>query len=424
MGSGLPDPATAPAAAAPIPQTAFENKPAPGQTGPKGLAGRQTFSRVNTGTPPTPDAGQSQQKSMAPLGAGFLPKTAQLETFMTTTAMPRPTLHDFLKTAMAASAAKVDLSLESARQVAGTGDVLPGSTKTAAAQSHEVPTEYIDKLASALNYVARSINPKLAEGTTEAGPGQGPNALETNKSGLPTGDGVLEAGQSGQSTQAPSLAPATAKLPGQKDDPGNTMETNVAMTHKEQPVEPIANEKTSAAYWNNLLAVGLAKVATAPNGQLYIAPIHETSKQAFSLTNAGHNYDAAMAGTKRDAAEGQLAAGQQYRAESPMGLLATDPLKELGQRVTARKENYVAQQHAKGENAYNPLGGLLTATPAEQAKMGGVLGALGGAALGTVGGPAGMLAGGYAGHKAQQSLGGKSAAPAARNASKVCPGAG
>jgi len=309
MGSGLPDPSTAPAATAPIPQTAFENKPPPGQRGPKGLAGRQTFSRVNTGTPPTPDAGQSQQKSMAPLGTEFLPKTAQLETFMTTTAMPRPTLHDFIKTAMEASAAKVDLSLESARQVAETGAVLPGTTKTASAQQqYEIPTEYIDKLASALDYVARSLNPKIAEETTDMGPGQGPNALETNKGKLPTEDNI-DANQTGEAHHKPPMAPATQKLPGQKGDPGGSMETNISMMHGEQPVEPISNEKTSSAYVNNLISMGLVKVAQARNGQLYLEPANELVKQAFGASDLGSYVGSTTGGGAYGGAAGAVKGG-------------------------------------------------------------------------------------------------------------------
>lgn len=313
MGSGLPDPATAPASTAPVPQTAFENKPPPGQRGPKGLAGRQTFSRVNTGTPPTPDAGQSQQKTMAPLGAGFLPKTAQLETFMTTTAMPRPTLHDFIKTAMEASATKVDLSLESARQVANSGDVLPGKTKTASAKrSQEVSTEYIDKLASALDYVARSINPKLAEETAEMGPGKGPNSLDTNQGDLPTEDNI-DANQTGEATQKPAMDPPTAKLPGQQGDPGGSMETNINMEHAEQPVEPISNEKTSAAYLNNLISLGLVKVAAGKNGKMHFVPANEKVKLAFGAGDVGSYVGStgggAAYGGLGGAAKGGLAGG-------------------------------------------------------------------------------------------------------------------
>jgi len=79
IGSGTADPSTASARAVPVPQPAVENKPAPGQRGPAGLSGRTTYSRVNTGTPPTPDMGASAQKSQGPRGLEFLPKTASQE---------------------------------------------------------------------------------------------------------------------------------------------------------------------------------------------------------------------------------------------------------------------------------------------------------------------------------------------------------
>lgn len=376
MGSGLPDPATAPAAAASIPQTAFENKPPPGQRGPKGLSGRQTFSRVNTGIPPTPDAGQSQQKSMAPLGSEFLPKTAQLETHMTTTAMPRPTLHDFVKTAMEASAAKVDLSLESARRVASTGDVLPGAEKTASAtpasaSNEDVPSDYINKLAEALEYAAASMGSKTAaEETKGLGPGQGPGALETNKGKLPTEENI-DTPQLGKAKEQPPVHPTTAKLPGQVKDPGGTMETNVGMKHPEQPVEPISNEKTSQlAYLNNLLATGLLKLAEDESGQLYLAPANEQVKVAMSADQVaaglGGAATGAAKGTAVGAGGGALAGGLGGAVSGGLAGAAGGGLIGAG---------------------LGGLGGLAIGGPGGAAH-GALMGGLGGAAVGGLGGAA------------------------------------
>lgn len=410
MGSGLPDPSTAPAAAAPVPQTAFENKPPPGQRGPKGLSGRQTFSRVNTGIPPTPDAGQSQQKSMAPRGSEFLPKMAQLETHMTTTAMPRPTLHDFVKTAMEASAAKVDLSLEGARRVASTGDVLPSSEKTASAApaakvNDDVPTEYINKLAEALEFAAASMGSKTAaEETKGLGPGQGPGALETNKGKLPTEENI-DTSQLGKAKTQPPVHPTTAKLPGQQKDPGGTMETNVGMKHPEQPVEPISNEKTSqVAYLNNLLATGLLKLASDENGQLYLAPANEQVKVAMSggqlAAGAGGAASGGAKGTLVGAGAGGLAGGLSGAAAGGLtgaagGGLIGAGLGGLGGLAIGGPGGaaHGALMGGLGGAAIGGLGGA-----AAGGASGAVLGGTGGAVIGA---PVGMLRGGAQAMRAQ-----------------------
>lgn len=286
IGSGTADPSTAPARQLPVPQTSIENKPAPGQKGPAGMAGRTTYSRVNTGLPPIPDAGTMAQKSQSPRGMEFLPKLASSENHMTTSAA-RPQLQDLIKTAMEGAASKLDVSLEAARQITNAGGTPPmrktASAKSAPSDVEHVSTDLISKLAAAAQYTARQLNPKLASGF---GPGEGPGALDVMPAKA-EGDGVIEAGQTGKATPSnqPPLAPSLVKDPTRPTAPANSLETNDSMQHSEQPEEPISNEKGSikaaqALYVNNLIATGLFKTAATSNG-LELVPANEVVKLAF-----------------------------------------------------------------------------------------------------------------------------------------------
>jgi len=291
VGSGTPDPSTATARQAPVPQPAIENKPAPGQKGPSGLGGRTTYSRVNTGLPITPDAGATEQKSQSPRGLEFLPKTASQESAMNTMT-GRPPLHELIKSAMAGSASRVDISYEAARQIANAGGTPPAQVKTASAKPapapSSIPTAVTTKLANALDYLARQVNPKLAAieldsaTTAGVGPGEGPGSLELNTP--PSGENPADTNM-GEANEAPPMSPAQQKDPTRPSDPGTGMETNDHMEHGEQPTEPIPNEKTtlttaeqklSSAHANNLIALGLAKVAFDAKGRPQLVKVGGT----------------------------------------------------------------------------------------------------------------------------------------------------
>lgn len=324
VGSGVPDPMGTSGTNHPVPQMGLENKPAPGQRGPVGLSGRTTYSRVNLGTPPTPDAGASSQKSQPPRGLESL-KTAQAETNMNTNYMRQPSLNEIIKVAMEGSAAQIDLSLEAARQLASDGHTPPAREQQKTAAPQAVPTELVSKLASGMFYLAQQMNPKLADvnfpGTeNNMGPGKGPNTLGV-MAATEEGDGVMEAGQSGKATpknQVP-MNPSQQKDPTRSSDPGTGLETNDAMMHGEQPVEPVSNEKTtltnenvkaSAAYANNLVACGLAKIAAARDGSLVILPTVELSKQAATLGQGVRGaYGGAAGGTAGAVGGGMMGAG-------------------------------------------------------------------------------------------------------------------
>ena len=82
-------------------------------------------------------------------------------------------LQDMLKTAMAQSASKVNVSLEAARQMSDSGDV----TEKQASASGAVDHEYALKLASAIEYIAK----ESSEGKNLQGIGRGPNTLEVSE---------------------------------------------------------------------------------------------------------------------------------------------------------------------------------------------------------------------------------------------------
>ncbi|MFZ1075159.1 MAG: hypothetical protein WAN50_02190, partial [Minisyncoccia bacterium] len=207
-----------------------------------------------------------------------------------TTITGRPSLQELMKTACAGAASKIDISLEAARQIANGGGIPPMQTKTASARRtpapESIPTDMVMKLAHALDYSARQINPKLAaiqldSPTTEGvGPGEGPGALDVTHA--VSSENEMEAGESGEATERPPLNPAQQKDPTRPSDPGTGLETNDAMEHPEQPTEPIANEKTtltseeqkvSSVHANNLLALGLAKIAYDKHGRAHLVKV-------------------------------------------------------------------------------------------------------------------------------------------------------
>jgi len=112
----------------------------------------------------------------------------------------------------------------------------------------------------------------------------------------------------------------------------------------------------------------------------------ELAKTAFALTDAGHKFDAADYGAQRDAVGARREARKDYRKEAPgmhighsageligftsgaaplLGLSGPGIVSELADIYRERNNNYAAKKHEAGNNAYNPLGGLLTPTARE-----------------------------------------------------------
>jgi len=338
VGSASPDPAVDAAAAESIPAPSISNKPPPGQTGPRGMQSRQTYSRVNTGTPQTPEAGASAQKNTAPGGLDFLPKLSEAR--MNTT--PRPTIQDMVKAAMAGAISRVDITNEAIHQYGG-------EVKTASAEyeGQSLPTDLINKLADALGYVADQIEKGAAiefsgGSTAGVGAGEGPGHLHVMQAEVISSKNPSQPGQTGGRDQAGAPMESGAT----KTAPTNAMGTNESMRHPEQPADPM-NGKTA--------------------GALAAANLDRLSKVGFSVTDAGHKFDAAQAKAVQTKHEDTRAARESYDKESPvLGSMLGHPARNLGDRLNARHHAYVAREHAGGSNAYNPLGGLLTKTDREK----------------------------------------------------------
>lgn len=255
----FPDSSVDTASSAPIPGLAVGNKPAPGQTGPKGMAPRTNYSRVNNGSPINSDAGTSAQKGAAPDQQSFLPqKIAHSEVSMPA-ATPRFTIHEMVKAAASGAADHSAVTLEAARQLASQGDAPAVQEKTASAgDSESIPTDYVDKLASAVEFVLTQLDDDEApaEAAKTATIGEGPNTLKTMEG--PGGKNTIAPGQQGSATPSHQVPKSTSTVnPGnQPAGPATALETNKPVAGK-QKVSAAAPQFTAPI-------ADLRKVASAP----------------------------------------------------------------------------------------------------------------------------------------------------------------
>ena len=226
------------AVSAPLPELAVGSKPAPGQTGPKGVAPRTNYSRVNTGSPSPADLGASFQKSAPFDSQSFLPpKVAHNEVSMSGTASPRLTIQQMIKAAAAGAQDHAAVTLEAARQLANQGDGPAPAVKTASASTdlESIPTSYVEKFAAAVEFVVENM--KLAE---ELGPGKGPNPLQVLEA--TSSNNEIEAGHQGQATSA-HIIPKTPGLHRPAETPhapANALDTNASAMHPKQKLSSAA----------------------------------------------------------------------------------------------------------------------------------------------------------------------------------------
>jgi hypothetical protein len=178
---------------------------------------------------------------------------------METTIMARPSLQDLVKEAMEGTARKLDVTLEAQRQLENLGGEV--QVKQAAAVPETVSTEYIQKLAGALDFLSKhaeagTLEQFVKEGA-EVGTGKGPGALPVL---TPTAGGTsLDAGQSGKAT-AKHQPEASTSASARAGDPPTGLKTNIEVRHGEQPVDPMGN-KTAALVEKNLIALGIKTAA-------------------------------------------------------------------------------------------------------------------------------------------------------------------
>lgn len=233
----FPDSSSDTASSAPIPGLAVGNKPAPGQTGPKGLAPRTSYSRVNNGSPTIPDAGTSAQKGAAPDQQGFLPpKIAHSEVFMPA-ATPRFTIHEMIKAASQGAADHAAVTAEAARQLADeTATVVVEKTASVGGNTLEsIPTDYVEKLASAVEYVLEhSQIDEEVQPEKVATIGEGPNTLKTMEG--PGGKNTVAPGQQGSATPSHQVPKTTPNVnPGnQPHGPATALENNKPVAGKQK----------------------------------------------------------------------------------------------------------------------------------------------------------------------------------------------
>lgn len=268
IGSGTADPVHSQAAVSSSPTPVMANKPAPGRRGPNGIAPRTTYSRVNSGTPLTPDTSGINQKGSTPRGLEFLPPKVAEDYTMSQAS--RPSLQDMIKAAMDGTLDRLSVAEEATRQLAAHTGVQ--QTKTASASADHIATEQIHKLASAVEYIAEMLKQaeiSLPKPVAGQGPGAGPGALTVMhaKSSGPS----LDTSDLGHGTPAgqPPMSPSTQGEKVQSGKANTGLETNDSMMHREQPVEPITNQKTKkASLEGNLARFGLAAQADVPVGMI------------------------------------------------------------------------------------------------------------------------------------------------------------
>jgi hypothetical protein len=266
----------------------------------------------------------------------------------TTTMMRRPSLLSLVKEAMEGTASQVDINTEAMFQQENIEEAPPPQEKTASVDLPDVvPTEYVEKVAAALDFLSKQAE----EGKNKLEPGKGPGALEVLEATSSEENVDVNMGQA--KTQIPMKPPMTSS--GVAKDPSNAMDENIDMSHPEQPVDPMGNEKTSAIYAKNLERLGLSKAASLGGALKSLAG--KAAKAAKSSTGK-----AAIRGAKGGGAAGLAG-----------GAAATGQLKRM---------------------AGSGLIGVAAKSPqaAKNILKGGAIGAAGGAAKGALGTAAGKRA--------------------------------
>jgi hypothetical protein len=247
-----PPSATGMSAASPIPTPSIAPTFAAGLKGPTGISPRTNYARVNTGTPPQPDAGSESQKSMPPRGAEMLPKRASADGDRTMGQMAsRPMLQDLVKAAMTDASQRASVNAEAHLQSTKTAEDKKcekcGKEKCACmgktASAFQV--DLGEKLAGALDFMAGELL-KNAEGSLG-----GPYNLKEHLVGSPPGVSQATASTSlpdhkGQATPA-HVTPMSPPL--QKDLPAEhgatQMKDNIAegLEHQKMPPNIVSSGK-------------------------------------------------------------------------------------------------------------------------------------------------------------------------------------
>lgn len=249
----FPDSSVDSASSSPLPGLSVGNKPAPGQTGPKGLAPRTNYSRVNTGNPIVPDAGLSAQKGSSVDPQGFLPpKIAHSEASMTEAAVPSFTLNQLLKSAMAGTQSRVQASAEAARQLSMPSAPVKTAAAAQVATEEAAPsTAYVEKFASAIEHILETYDIGGEQAVKEATVGEGPNHLAVSTP--QGGKNPIAPGAQGAASPSHQVPKSTGLV-----NPGNQPAGPATALETSKPVS--GKQKVSAA---NPVVAELRKRASA-----------------------------------------------------------------------------------------------------------------------------------------------------------------
>lgn len=301
-------------AASPFPQPEINTTLAPGKRGPVGLAPRTDYSRVNTGAPPTPDAGGSAQKSIAPPGAEMLPKFAASEDSMGQMAV-RPTINEMVKSAMAGSLKAVEVTREAARQQQNIDPMAKTASAAPPPASSATDADRVEKLASALDYVASLVKQgahlggpySLHENKVE--PGKGPGHLEvlTPQGGenafKPNNQGhghTAQVGPGGATQKSTSSGPATQMSNDADHAPGGSGGQPLAMVNQkhassEEKCKDCGKEKEKCSCSKTASVAGIraawaktAGVKTSSSAETKETAGMEEAKAGLAKAEAAH----------------------------------------------------------------------------------------------------------------------------------------
>lgn len=346
-------------ATASLPHIEVASLPAQDNRTLRGMVPPTNYTRVNTDKAPTPDAGASAQKTQAPLGAQTLPKIAALNEDPNMNMTSRPLIQDLVKEAIAKDAQRAKIAAEGARQM-NLADETPKQASAESSDEQSVSTEYAMKLAAAIEF-ATPILVKSAEGPAAAPP---EGVSSSNVSGSPPGPGEQGKGHA-QPPKSIGLQKAVAGAATQLENTANHHVPGTQTTAMSGGKGKTAEAEPSLVQKN---VTALAKIA-------------KSNKTAFAVTDSGHAFDAAdyggraeMHGKRREAREayhkGEPGLGM-YHNVAPFVGAPGDGMVGLPGRVidalAERHHAYAAKEHEKGDNAWNPFGGVLTPTERERA---------------------------------------------------------
>jgi hypothetical protein len=218
-----------------LPQIQVPTAPASDKNTLMGVVPPVAYSRVNAGNPLVSDAGSYAQKSIPPMGAQSLPKTAQVREDSTMNTTPRLRVQDLVKQAMSNAAQRAQIAEEGARQMKMASEKCEGCDKEGceckeekkASPNAQIPTDYALKLAAAIEFAAPivvNMAKRASESLTDNPVSLPPGVSASSQSGSPPGPG-----QQGHGHHQPPMRPGTQK--GLPQEQGGTQLENTLHHH-------------------------------------------------------------------------------------------------------------------------------------------------------------------------------------------------